>query len=53
MHMCEKCVELQEKIDRYRRLRALITDRLTLEAIEGLLKRYEAERAALHPSPAE
>ena len=53
MLMCEKCFELQEKLDRYRRLRALITDRLTLEAIEGLLKRYEEERSALHPAPAE
>lgn len=48
MPMCEKCFQLQEKIDRCRRLLALVTDQLTVAGISGLLKRYESERDLLH-----
>ena len=49
--MCETCVDLTEKIDRCRRLLALVTDQLMIDAIAGLLRRYEAERASLHHDP--
>jgi len=49
--MCETCVDFDEKIDRCRRLLSLVTDKLTIDGIAGLLKRYEAEKAALHPGP--
>ena len=53
--MCEKCFELQEKIDHCRRLLALVTDQLTIDGLSGLLKSYLAERDRLHPKsdPAE
>jgi hypothetical protein len=47
--MCEKCVELDEKIGRYRRIANSINDGLTKERIEELIGDAEAQKAALHP----
>jgi predicted nucleic acid-binding Zn-ribbon protein len=47
--MCEKCVELDEKIDHYERLSSMITDEQTLRALKQAISRMEAEKAALHP----
>ena len=47
--MCEQCVVLDGKIAHYREMARLITDPLTLEGIDILIKRYEAEKTALHP----
>jgi hypothetical protein len=47
--MCERCVELDEKIDHYRRLAARITDGRAIDGINELIERMKAEKAALHP----
>ncbi len=47
--MCQRCVELDSKIEQYKRIAGSITDQLTLERINELVKRMTAEKAALHP----
>jgi hypothetical protein len=47
--MCEKCVELDGKIEHYQRMSARITDQLTLDGINELIERMKAQKAALHP----
>jgi hypothetical protein len=47
--MCDKCQELEKKIERYRRLTFSINDRLTIDRFNQLIKDTEAEKAKLHP----
>jgi hypothetical protein len=47
--MCEKCAELDRRIDRYRRIASSITDQLTVDGISQLIKDLAAEKAKLHP----
>ena len=47
--MCEKCVELDGKIEHYQRMSARITDQLTLDGINELIERMKAQKAAFHP----
>jgi hypothetical protein len=47
--MCERCVELDAKIDRYQQMARLITDRRTLDGIAKEIEEANAEKAALHP----
>lgn len=47
--MCEKCVELDLKIERCRRLLALSTDQMTVDGISRLLEGYAAEKHGWHP----
>jgi hypothetical protein len=47
--MCHRCAELDDKIERCTRLRELTSDRLTIDAISGLLEKYRSERDGLHP----
>jgi hypothetical protein len=42
--MCDKCVELDRKIEHYQRLSSLITDQRTLTGSKN-----EGTKAALHP----
>jgi hypothetical protein len=49
--MCEKCVELDEKIEHYRTLSAKIIDQPTLDGIKALIEEKRAQKAALHPEP--
>jgi hypothetical protein len=49
--MCEKCVELDAKIDRYKQMARMITDRRTLDGIAKIIEEANAEKAALHPEP--
>ena len=46
--MCEKCTELDAKIEHYRRLSSRLTDQPTLEGIEKLIEQMKAQKAALH-----
>ena len=48
-HMCEKCVEIDDRIDRYLRLSQSVNDQRTLAGIVMLIEKLEAEKAALHP----
>jgi hypothetical protein len=47
--MCERCAELDGKIEHYQRISTHVTDQLTLDGIAGLIKQMLAEKAALHP----
>jgi hypothetical protein len=47
--MCEKCVEIDEKISRYRRLQYTVADQKMQEAADRLVAELEAKKAALHP----
>jgi hypothetical protein len=42
--MCDKCVELDKKIEHYQRLRSNITDQATLDGIKKLIERAEVEK---------
>jgi hypothetical protein len=47
--VCEKCIEIDAKIDHYHRLSGWITDQPTLDGIKKLIAQMEAEKLALHP----
>jgi hypothetical protein len=47
--MCDRCVEIDKKIDHYKWLAASIIDERTLEAVKSLIQKHEAEKSALHP----
>lgn len=47
--MCEKCVELDDKIEHCRKLSSWVIDKATLDAIDALIASYQAEKAGLHP----
>jgi hypothetical protein len=42
-------LELDARIDRYRRLSASILDQETIDRIEALIDQLRAEKAKLHP----
>ena len=46
--MCDKCQELEKKIERYRRLASSINDQLTIDRFNQRIKETEAEKAKLH-----
>jgi hypothetical protein len=47
--MCEKCVEIDKKIERYRNILRSIRDEATVDGAEKLIADLEAQKAALHP----
>jgi hypothetical protein len=47
--MCEKCKELDGRIERYQQLARNITDERALDGIQRLVAELKAEKAALHP----
>ncbi len=47
--MCDKCDELDKKIEHYRLIRLSIGDRITIERIEALIGDLQAQKATLHP----
>jgi hypothetical protein len=48
MAMCEKCVELDGKIEHYQRMSSRITDQAILDGIKELIKRMKTQKAVLH-----
>jgi hypothetical protein len=46
--MCDKCVELDGKIEHYRRIASSINDQFTIDRIKVLIVELEAKKAALH-----
>jgi hypothetical protein len=44
--MCEKCVEIDKKIDHYRWLAVYVNDERTAKGINELIQRHEAEKRA-------
>ena len=47
--MCERCVQLDEKIDVYRQLSTWVSDEPTVREIEKLIDHYCIDRSMLHP----
>jgi hypothetical protein len=46
--MCDKCVELDKKIEHYERIAVSITDQFTIDRIKMLIEELRAKKAALH-----
>jgi hypothetical protein len=51
--MCERCIELDGKIEHYQRLAAGITDQRTLDGIKTLIEQMQAQKVGLHPEQEE
>ena len=51
--MCDKSVDLDRKIEHYRKLAAAIPDLLTIERVAALIKTMEARKLQLHPEEKE
>lgn len=49
--MCEKCVEIDRRIARYRWMKSEISDQQTLDAIDDMIEGMTAEKAELHSPP--
>ena len=47
--MCEKCAEIDKKIDRYKRVISAINDQQAVDGITQLIEEAEAEKVKLHP----
>ena len=47
--MCEKCIEIDKTIERYRRILLSISDHLTVDRTKQLITDLQAQKAALHP----
>jgi len=47
--MCEKCIEIDEKIAYYRTMAARLLDQLTLDRIEMLIADLIALKERFHP----
>jgi hypothetical protein len=47
--MCDKCAELDNKIEHYRSLVAKVMDPLTAERVGKLFEDMQAQKAGLHP----
>ena len=51
--MCEKCKELDQRIEHYRRLSQSITDQPTIDRFKGAIRDLFDQKLALHTVPAE
>jgi hypothetical protein len=49
--MCEKCVEIDKAIERFRRIKRSISEQLTVERAQEVIADLEAKKATLHPEP--
>jgi hypothetical protein len=47
--MCEKCVEIDKNIERYRRIQRTIADQVTIDQTKDLIAELVAQKTALHP----
>jgi hypothetical protein len=47
--MCDRCVELDDKIEYYQRMASKTTDPDLLDGIQKLIKRMKTQKATLHP----
>ena len=47
--MCDKCTELNRKIEHYEELSCWVIDKPALEGIHVLIAKYKAAKKILHP----
>jgi hypothetical protein len=50
--MCEKCVEIDITIERFRRIQRSISDDLTVDRAKAVIVELKTTKAALHQSGA-
>jgi putative component of toxin-antitoxin plasmid stabilization module len=49
--MCARCIEIDDRTDRYRELAEYVKDQAAREAIARLIANLEVEKLGLHPEP--
>jgi hypothetical protein len=47
--MCNKCVEIDKTIERYRGIKERVSDLALVDRAKQLIAELEADKAALHP----
>jgi hypothetical protein len=47
--MCDKCEQLDKKIEHYEKILVSIGDRVTVERLVALIDDLQAQKAVLHP----
>ena len=47
--MCDKCVELDKKIERYREVSSSLADQITIDRIKTLIDELQPQKVELHP----
>jgi hypothetical protein len=47
--MCDKCVEIDKKIEHFHRIAARMTDKPLLDGIRELVDQAKMQKATLHP----
>jgi hypothetical protein len=47
--MCEKCLEIDKTIARYRRIQLTILDQVAVDRTKELIADLQAQKTALHP----
>jgi hypothetical protein len=50
--MCDKCVELDKKIERYRRMSSSLADQITIDRIKTLIDELQTQKVELHRAEA-
>jgi hypothetical protein len=49
--MCDKCAQLDKKIEHYETMIVSLGDRVTVERLMAMVADLQAQKAALHPEP--
>jgi hypothetical protein len=49
--MCDKCAELDKRIEHYEQMLISIGDRVTVERLYAMIADLQAQKVALHPKP--
>ena len=47
--MCDKCIDIDKAIERFRQVQRTILDQLTVDRAKAMVAELEARKAALHP----
>jgi hypothetical protein len=47
--MCEKCIDIDKKIERYRQMLSRINDQVAVTGINELISELLAKKTELHP----
>jgi hypothetical protein len=47
--MCDKCVDIDKAIERYRKIQRSIGDQVTVDRTKELIADLKPQKAALHP----
>jgi hypothetical protein len=47
--MCEKCDEIDKRIERYRQVERTILDQITVDRAKEMIAELQTQKAALHP----